>query len=51
MLDMSRRAVLASGLAGAALAAAGRAMSAPAPFFQRTGLPLFLGQVSHPVAS
>jgi sugar phosphate isomerase/epimerase len=42
MLDMSRRAVLAGSLAGAAMSAS-RAMSAPAaPFFARTGLPLGL---------
>lgn len=41
MLDMSRRGLLAGSLAGAALSA-GRAMSAGAPFFKRTGLPLGL---------
>jgi sugar phosphate isomerase/epimerase len=42
MIDLSRRAALGAGLAAAAAGLAGRALSAGAPFFKRTGLPIGL---------
>lgn len=42
MVELSRRGVLAGVMGGAAFAAGGAAMSAGAPFFKRTGLPLGL---------
>ncbi len=42
MAQMSRRGLLAGSLAGVAWSAGGAAMSAPAPFFKKNGLPLGL---------